>query len=244
MAKETVWQRRARKVRSGKADYYPKVNLTDEDTSPDALERIAVVEGPAPGDIDDEVSASEAQDAALVEAEPVEPQEASAPVGDFELAAAEPVEAANDAGETAEALEPAGDLDLAEAAPVEAAASALDEATAATAEANESLDSPAADLGAQDKAETAMQLPEFLDLPAAAPLVKSLLARRGNPIVIDGSAVQQVGAQCVQVLLSAKRTWDADGVPLSIVNCAPRMIEDLELLGVDSATLISGELPQ
>ncbi len=35
------------------------------------------------------------------------------------------------------------------------------------------------------------------------------------------------------MLLSAKRTWEADGVPLSIVNCAPRMIEDLKLIGID-----------
>ena len=59
----------------------------------------------------------------------------------------------------------------------------------------------------------------------------------------QGGAVGQVGAQCVQVLLSAKRTWQVDGVPLSIVNCAARMIEDLKLIGIDR-TLVTGELPQ
>ena len=66
--------------------------------------------------------------------------------------------------------------------------------------------------------------------------------RRGRPIAIDASAVGQIGAQCVQVLLSAKRTWEADGVSLSIVNCPTRMIEDLELIGIDR-TLAIGELP-
>lgn len=88
-----------------------------------------------------------------------------------------------------------------------------------------------------------LRLPMSLDLPAARPLAAALLARRGQPIVIDASAVGQVGAQCVQVLLSAKRTWEADGLSLSIVNCAPRMIEDLKLIGIDRA-LVSGELPQ
>ena len=78
-------------------------------------------------------------------------------------------------------------------------------------------------------ASAALRLPISLDLPAARPLANSLLERRGQPILIDASAVSQVGAQCAQVLLSAKRTWDADGVSLSMVNCGPRMIEDFAL---------------
>jgi anti-anti-sigma regulatory factor len=45
------------------------------------------------------------------------------------------------------------------------------------------------------------------------------------------------------VLLSAKRTWAADGVPLSIVNCAPRMVEDLKLIGIDRM-FVTGESPK
>jgi chemotaxis protein CheX len=88
-----------------------------------------------------------------------------------------------------------------------------------------------------------LRLPVSLDLPAARPLAAALLERRGKPITIDASAVGQVGAQCVQVLLSAKQTWQADGVSLSIVNCAARMIEDLKLIGLDR-TLATGELSQ
>ncbi len=92
-------------------------------------------------------------------------------------------------------------------------------------------------------AEGVLRLPVSLDLPAARPLAAALLERRGKPITIDASAVGQIGAQCVQVLLSAKRTWQVDGVSLSIVNCAARMIEDLKLIGIDR-TLVTGELPQ
>ena len=91
-------------------------------------------------------------------------------------------------------------------------------------------------------AEGVLRLPILLDLPAARPLAAALLERRGKPLAIDASAVGQVGAQCVQVLLSAKRTWEADGVSLSIVNCTTRMIEDLKLIGIDR-TLATGELP-
>ena len=104
---------------------------------------------------------------------------------------------------------------------------------------------PPAPVAAASRGDAAdvLRLPVSLDLPAARPLAAALLERRGKPIAIDASAVGQIGAQCVQVLLSAKPTWEADGVSLSIVNCAARMIEDLKLIGLDR-TLVTGELPQ
>ena len=149
MARESVWQRRARKCRSAKAEYYPKVDLTRSRHAPE-----------------EDLSAQDGLDLGA----------AAAPAGP----------------------EPEG----------------------------------------------ALPLPENLDLPAARPLAKALLERRGKPIVLDGSSVRQLGAQCVQVLLSAKRTWSADRVPLSVINCAPRMIEDLQILGIDPTTLTSGEQRQ
>ena len=153
MARESVWQRRAQKCRSAKAEYYPKVDLTRSRHEPEEV--LSALEG-------------------------------------LDLGAAAAPAAAPAAAETDEAL----------------------------------------------------RLPECLDLLAAKPLARALLERRGKPIVLDGSSVRQLGAQCVQVLLSAKRTWSVDGVALSIVNCTPRMIGDLQLLGIDSTTLTSGEKPQ
>ncbi|MGD1015452.1 MAG: STAS domain-containing protein [Roseiarcus sp.] len=175
MAKESMGQRRARKGRPAKAEYYPKVDLTGSRRGP---------------------------------------KEVLSVVGGLDLAAAAPAKAGPEA-----ASPPPRRLDSPAAA-----------ALAAT---------PA---GAEP--EGAFRLPQCLDLPAARPLAQALLERRGKPIVVDGSSVHQLGAQCVQVLLSAKRTWSADGVALSIVNCAPRMIEDLRLLGIDLTTLTSGEQPQ
>lgn len=213
MGKETVWQRRARKRGSAKADYYPKVDLADE-TGSDALERV------------------EALAVAERSAEPVSDVDA-AELAALEFAAAEPLAAANDSdpAEPEPAVEP---LDVAELVAPESAAPVSLEFDVEPA--------PAASAPVDDA--DAVKLAEFLDLAAAAPLVATLLERRGKPIVIDGSAVHQLGAQCVQVLLSAKRTWSADGASLSIVNCAPRMIEDLRSLGIEPATLISGDFSQ
>lgn len=87
-----------------------------------------------------------------------------------------------------------------------------------------------------------LQLAEVLDLPAAVPLAKSLVESRGAGIVIDASAVQRLGAQCLQVLLSAASTWAADGQPLAIVNRSQAFAEGLQLLGIPAESFVEGEL--
>ena len=62
----------------------------------------------------------------------------------------------------------------------------------------------------------ALILPDILDLKAAAPLKAELMARRGRDLVLDASGVQRLGGLCLQVLLSAARTWDVDGVNLRL----------------------------
>lgn len=56
----------------------------------------------------------------------------------------------------------------------------------------------------------ALELPSALDLAAAAPLLAELRARRGGPLVLDGSDVQRIGGLCLQVLLAAQEAWRAD----------------------------------
>jgi chemotaxis protein CheX len=202
MARESVWQRRARKFRSVKAEYYPKVDLTRSRHAPEE-------DLPALDDLDLGAAAASVAASAGPEPKDLSPAAERRDLG----AAAAP------AGREPEAVSPPPERPDAAAAPP-----------------------PAAPAGPEP--EGALRLPESLDLPAARPLAEALLERRGKPIVLDGSSVRQLGAQCVQVLLSAKRTWCADGVALSIVNCAPRMIEDLRILGIDPTTLTSGEQSQ
>lgn len=83
----------------------------------------------------------------------------------------------------------------------------------------------------------AVILQETLDLPAAMPLAAALLARRGGDVVIDASAAQRMGAQCLQVLLSARATWAEDGHAFRITGASPEFAEASALLG--AADLIS-----
>jgi chemotaxis protein CheX len=81
-----------------------------------------------------------------------------------------------------------------------------------------------------------LQLAGVLDLMAAAPLAKSLAEGRGGDVVIDASQVQHVGAQCLQVLLSAASTWSAEGTSLRIINRSSGFATGLELVGIPATT--------
>jgi chemotaxis protein CheX len=81
-----------------------------------------------------------------------------------------------------------------------------------------------------------LQLAEVLSLMAAAPLAKSLAQVRGSDVLIDASQVQHLGAQCLQVLLSAASTWSAEGALLRVVNRSAGFAAGLELMGVPAAT--------
>ena len=88
----------------------------------------------------------------------------------------------------------------------------------------------------QPCSEPALALPPVLDLTAAGPLASELLARRGGPIMIDGSGVERLGAQCLQVLLSARASWAADGHHFSVE--APSDVFAATLAALGAADLV------
>jgi len=85
-----------------------------------------------------------------------------------------------------------------------------------------------------------VRLPQTLDLAAAAPLALELLSHRGKPTVVDALGVERPGASCLQVLLSAIRTWQGDSVPLTFANCGPPFIEHLRFLGIEPSAFLNG----
>ena len=86
-----------------------------------------------------------------------------------------------------------------------------------------------------------LQLPEVLDTTFAGPLAEQLLALRGSPLAIDATQVQRVGAQCVQVIMSAVSTWEADQVALSLVEPSQEFRDALSLLGIGLAEISTEE---
>ncbi len=85
-----------------------------------------------------------------------------------------------------------------------------------------------------------IELPENLDLPAAARLAEALAKHVGEPLAVDASRVNRLGASCLQALLAAARTWKAQGDALTLQNPSDRFLEDLHLLGLDPRTFLNG----
>ncbi len=61
-----------------------------------------------------------------------------------------------------------------------------------------------------------VRLGAVLDIHAAEPLRAQLLSLRGQSVVVDGSGVERLGGLCLQVLISAQKTWAGDGHSLVI----------------------------
>ncbi len=78
----------------------------------------------------------------------------------------------------------------------------------------------------------ALTLPERLDTSAAPELADTLAAELGQDIEIDAAPVTHLGALCLQVLLSAAKTWAARGQSLTISNINDTMAGQLTLFGV------------
>jgi chemotaxis protein CheX len=89
-----------------------------------------------------------------------------------------------------------------------------------------------------------LQLPPVMDLTAAAPLTERLLSLRGIDLTVDASEVARLGGQCLQVLLSALKTWEADGAKLEILRPSQDFVDALRHLGIDPFTFTTRELPQ
>jgi len=93
-------------------------------------------------------------------------------------------------------------------------------------------------------AEQKLQLPEVLDITCAGPLAESFLAMRGAKLAVDAARVQRVGAQCVQVIMSAVSTWRADEVAFSVIDPSPEFRDALSLLGIGLAEFSIEEAAQ
>ena len=75
----------------------------------------------------------------------------------------------------------------------------------------------------------------------ATQLLADLRLKRGSDIVIDVSAARHLGAQCLQVLLAAKKSWMADGKGFVVTNHSPEFQQGLDLLGAADMLAEDGE---
>jgi chemotaxis protein CheX len=80
---------------------------------------------------------------------------------------------------------------------------------------------------------THVSLTPVLNSAAAAGLAGELLALRGRPLQVDAGEVTQIGGLCLQVLLSAGKTWALDNVAYALSPVSQALRDQAALLGAD-----------
>lgn len=83
-----------------------------------------------------------------------------------------------------------------------------------------------------------LMLPDCLDSSSASTIKEMLLARRGTAIVVDASEVRRVGAQSLQVLVAAARTWQADQQSYRVTGASAELLETIALIGLPHEELL------
>ena len=86
---------------------------------------------------------------------------------------------------------------------------------------------------AGEKTPVIIELRSVLNVTAALPTAKQFIEHRGNDVFVDGSNVQHLGGQGLQILVSALRSWTEDGLSFVLGNCSDKMIADLKLFGFE-----------
>ena len=74
-------------------------------------------------------------------------------------------------------------------------------------------------------------LPPMLGLQASSVLHETLQGRSGLPVVLDASQVTHLGAPCLQILISAIRTWREKSTEFHVTAPSAAFHEGLERLG-------------
>jgi chemotaxis protein CheX len=82
---------------------------------------------------------------------------------------------------------------------------------------------------AQDVA--TLRLEPMLDLNAAEPLRRALSELRGQAVNVDASQVSRLGGLCLQVLISARKTWAEDGRSFRLDGGSPEFTEQVSVFG-------------
>lgn len=97
-------------------------------------------------------------------------------------------------------------------------------------------------MAARKAAQSTLKLSPVLDLNEASVLHGKLTEMRGTPIAVDASAVERVGVQCAQVLMSGIKAWEADGKAFTFSKASDAFDKTLKLIGMDIDHVLPKEM--
>jgi chemotaxis protein CheX len=94
------------------------------------------------------------------------------------------------------------------------------------------------------KAVKKLNLDKVLDLNEATSLHGKLMALRGHDVSIDASGVERAGALCIQVLMSAAKTWQQDNKAFKFSKISDGLTKTMQLIGVNHELMLAKESKQ
>lgn len=77
-----------------------------------------------------------------------------------------------------------------------------------------------------------VKLPEVLDVVRTRAVFEDLMCRRGSPVIIDASDVEKASALAIEVLISGRLQWAADGQSFDMTRISDAFSEAWSELGV------------
>lgn len=86
-----------------------------------------------------------------------------------------------------------------------------------------------------------LSLDNVLDLNAAGSLHSKLMALRGSNLAIDATGVERVGTLCIQVLMSAAKTWEEEKKSLTFSGMSDALMKTMQLSGVNYDHMLAKE---
>ncbi len=92
------------------------------------------------------------------------------------------------------------------------------------------------------KEQGSLKLSPVLDLNEATVLHGKLMSLRGNALVVDASAVERAGTQCIQILLAGAKAWEEDKKPFSLTQASDAFEKTLQLIGLNIDHLQAQEI--
>lgn len=87
-----------------------------------------------------------------------------------------------------------------------------------------------------------VQVPPRLKGTEAATLKSCLAEHRGRPVAVDFARVTQLGTQCLQVLLAARKTWQDEQTSFEIRNLTDEVRDSLRICGVAPSQIGAREI--
>jgi chemotaxis protein CheX len=86
-----------------------------------------------------------------------------------------------------------------------------------------------------------LSLEKVLDLNEASALHGKLMSMRGGDVAVDASSVERAGALCVQVLMSAAKTWEEEKYSFTFSKISDALAKTMQLIGVNYDHLLAKE---